>query len=573
MTEVLAPTLRVGTRGSRLARVQTGLVADRLRAAGAAVETVTIETEGDRRAADTPWGEGAFVTAIEAALLDGTIDVAVHSAKDIPTDEDPRLTIAAFLPRERPEDVLVVPRGMTVGSLGDLPAGSRVGTDSPRRTAFLRALRPDLRVHPLHGNVDTRLRRLDDGETDALVLAAAGLRRLGREDRIAAWLAPTQVPPAPGQGALAVQVRRGDAAVAVVASLDDPETRRAVLAERRLLAAAGGGCRAPLGAFATQEGRGLRIIAGVATPDGRLTARVDALLEGDDPRPVLLQLATTAAAEAAAAGRPRVVVTREADRAASTVLALVDRGFAPVVVPAIETRSTIDDPWSRATLIDGLERADWIVVTSATAIPILQEALTVGRGSLADLRARWAAVGTATATALEAAGVHVSFRPRAATGQELAATLPVRPGDRVLLPRGERADREVLAMLADRGAIVEPVAVYATAVAPAASRPLVTAALVDDHAPVAVVAASPSALEGWLLLADAADRTAVARRLPILAIGPTTAAAARRAGLTVLAEAATPAPGAVADALRSAIDRTPSTPLPTTPSDPPEDPA
>jgi porphobilinogen deaminase len=192
------PSLRLGTRGSRLALVQTGLVAARLREGGAVVETVIIETDGDRRAADTAWGEGAFVTAIEAALLAGQVDVAVHSAKDVPTDEDPRLTIAAFLPRERPEDVLVVRAGEDVRDLADLPVGARVGTDSPRRTAFLRALRPDLRVHPLHGNVDTRLRRLDHGETDALVLAGAGLRRLGAADRIAAWLPPAMVPPAPG---------------------------------------------------------------------------------------------------------------------------------------------------------------------------------------------------------------------------------------------------------------------------------------------------------------------------------------------------------------------------------------
>ena len=176
-------TIRIGTRGSALALAQAGMVRDALVDAGALADLVVITTEGDRRAADTAWGEGAFVTAIEAALVGGEIDVAVHSAKDVPTDEDPRLAIAAFLERAPSADVVVLPAGRRGSSLDDVPGGSRVGTDSPRRTAFLRAIRPDLVMHPLHGNVDTRLRKLDEGQSDALVLAEAGLTRLGRADR------------------------------------------------------------------------------------------------------------------------------------------------------------------------------------------------------------------------------------------------------------------------------------------------------------------------------------------------------------------------------------------------------
>jgi hydroxymethylbilane synthase len=154
-------TLRIGTRGSALALAQANLVRDALTASGVASELVTITTAGDRRAPDTAWGEGAFVSAIEAALLAGEVDLAVHSAKDLPTDEDPRLSIAAYAVRGGPRDAIVVRAGRSAMSLDDLPIGSRVGTDSPRRTAFLRALRPDLEFHPLHGNVDTRLRKLD----------------------------------------------------------------------------------------------------------------------------------------------------------------------------------------------------------------------------------------------------------------------------------------------------------------------------------------------------------------------------------------------------------------------------
>ncbi len=266
-------TLRLGTRGSTLARTQSGLVADLLRAAGAEVGIVEIVTAGDPRPPDTAWGEGAFVTAIERALLDGTVDVAVHSAKDVPIRPDGDLVIAAYPRRAEPGDALVLAPGQIASSLDDLAPGAVIGTDSPRRTGFLLAARPDLRIVPLHGNVDTRLARLDAGRVDALVLAVAGLERLGRSDRIAVRLDPEVVPPAPGQGALAVQVRGMDAdARSVVAALDDPATRLAVTAERALLEATGGGCRAPIGALASVSQAAGRhdivLFAAVVEPDG-----------------------------------------------------------------------------------------------------------------------------------------------------------------------------------------------------------------------------------------------------------------------------------------------------------------
>jgi len=263
----------IGSRGSALALAQANLVVDAFRGIGQATRIIIIETAGDRRAPDTAWGEGAFVAAIEEALLDGRVDVAVHSAKDVPTDEDPRLLIAAYLARADPRDALVVRAGAGHRRIDDLPPGSRVGTDSPRRTGFVLARRQDLVVHPLHGNVDTRLRRLDDGETDALVLACAGLDRLGLGGRIAERLAPEIVPPAPGQGAIAVQVRRDDWRVLVPAStIDDRTTRAAVEAERTFLSAAGGGCRSPIGALARIEDDILVLLGGFARTDGSATA-------------------------------------------------------------------------------------------------------------------------------------------------------------------------------------------------------------------------------------------------------------------------------------------------------------
>jgi hydroxymethylbilane synthase len=200
-------------------------------------------------------------------LLSGVIDLAVHSAKDVPLEEDPALAIAAYPERADPRDVLVTRRGG--GSLEALPRGAIVGTDSPRRAGFLLAARPDLEVIPLHGNVETRLRRLDEGAADALVLAAAGMDRLGRHGRIDERFEPDVLAPAPGQGALAVQVRQGDARMMeLVSAIDDRDVRLAVEAEREVLRTTGGTCRAPVGALASISGDEFVLLAGGVNSDG-----------------------------------------------------------------------------------------------------------------------------------------------------------------------------------------------------------------------------------------------------------------------------------------------------------------
>jgi hydroxymethylbilane synthase len=261
--------LRLGTRGSALARAQAGIVASALARLGGPIELVPIVTGGDVRQDDSSPGEGAFVGSIENALRAGQIEVAVHSAKDLPTDRDadPHLVVAAYLVRADPRDALVTRDGGA--TLETLPRNATVGTDSPRRAGFILAQRPDLRVQPIAGNVDSRLRRLDQGAVTALVLAVAGLKRLGRGDRIDEALDPEQVPPAAGQGALAVQVRRADQAiVCLVGQLDDADTRTAVETERAILAAVGGGCQAPVGALASLDAERMSIVAARVEPDG-----------------------------------------------------------------------------------------------------------------------------------------------------------------------------------------------------------------------------------------------------------------------------------------------------------------
>nr|WP_204331855.1 hydroxymethylbilane synthase [Geodermatophilus sabuli] len=265
--------MRLGTRASRLAHTQSQSVADAITAAsGVPVELVHISTEGDRSSAAIAQlgGTGVFVAAIRRALLDGVVDVAVHSYKDLPTLPEPGLTIAAVPPREDPRDALVARDGLT---LGELPAGATVGTGAPRRVAQLRALGLGLEVVPIRGNVDTRMARVVPGDLDAVVLARAGLARLGRLDAVTETLDPLQVLPAPAQGALAVECRADDAGtLALLGELDDAATRACVLAERTTLATLEAGCSAPVAAYAElaegEEGPELFLRGSVTALDG-----------------------------------------------------------------------------------------------------------------------------------------------------------------------------------------------------------------------------------------------------------------------------------------------------------------
>lgn len=273
-----AARIRVGTRGSLLARTQSEWVAARLRARGLVVDLLTISTRGDARD-DVPivgiGGDGVFVRELERALLEGRIDAAVHSLKDLPTAETEGLEIACVPARETPFDAFV---GRGHATLESLPAGAVVGTSSIRRVMQLRALRDDLVVRGVRGNVDTRLRRLDDGEYEGLILAGAGLRRLGLAHRISQLLEPDAFWPAIGQGALAVQIRADDPTLrGVLGPLDDPATHAAVRAERSCLAALAGGCLAPIGGLASRvEGNRLQLGACVLEEKDGLVRRIAA---------------------------------------------------------------------------------------------------------------------------------------------------------------------------------------------------------------------------------------------------------------------------------------------------------
>jgi hydroxymethylbilane synthase len=268
--------IRIGTRGSLLATTQAQGIADRLTANGHPAELVIISTAGDTSTAPVAQiGIGVFTTAIRLALRNGECDVAIHSYKDLPTAPEPDLAMAAVPERVDPRDALVSRGGMV---LGELPAGSTIGTSSPRRAAQLKALGLGLEIRPLRGNLDSRLGRVANGELDAVVVARAGLVRIGRADAVTEALDPVVMLPAPAQGALAVECLADDAElVRILAELDDPSTRAAVDAERAVLAALEAGCTAPVGAIAEvvesidSGGRifdELSLRAGVAAEDG-----------------------------------------------------------------------------------------------------------------------------------------------------------------------------------------------------------------------------------------------------------------------------------------------------------------
>jgi hydroxymethylbilane synthase len=281
--------LRIGTRASALAQVQSNQVADLLtERTGRETELVKVSTEGDvnQRPLTEFGGAGVFVSALREALLAGEVDVAVHSLKDLPTAPAPGIALAAVPLREDPRDAVVARDGLT---LGELPAGSTVGTGSPRRAAQLRALGLGLEVQPVRGNVGTRIGLVTDGKLDAVVLAYAGLRRVGLADQVTEVLDPLLMLPAPGQGALAVECRADEAELVeqLREALDDPASRTAVSAERSVLAALEAGCSAPVGALAEvalgEGGEEVWIRAVAAAVDGTQIVKMSTSGAVDDP--------------------------------------------------------------------------------------------------------------------------------------------------------------------------------------------------------------------------------------------------------------------------------------------------
>ncbi|MGE5139147.1 MAG: hydroxymethylbilane synthase [Rudaea sp.] len=540
----------IGTRGSALAQWQAQFVAAALRqlAPGLEIEIRIIKTTGDKdqtRPLADLGGLGVFTKEIESALLAGEIDVAVHSLKDLPTEMTPRLTLAAIPAREDARDCIVSRHGV---GLAALPRGARIGTSSARRTAQILALRPDAQVVPLRGNVDTRLKKSQTDEYDAVMLAAAGVTRLGRGAEITEYLPFEQVLPDPGQGALGIEIRSDDAPLAaLLAPLNDPAARAAVLSERSFLQALGGGCRMPIGAYAEAKEHSLSLRGVVASLDGRILIRGQ--IEGDPADAERLgselagHLSSRGAAEILEAfgrsgPRPlsgkRIIITRALEQASALADQIRASGGEPVEFPTIEI-APLEDFRDLDAALDSASAYDWIVFTSANGVrAVAERAECRGQALSTFYKAEGrtpevAAIGPATARALEGLGVKVDFVPSKYLGKQIALELPVEPGQRALLLRADIASDELARGLEARGVQTTNVDAYRTIMP---QPPTVDLAGAD-----AITFTSSSTVRNFAAIAGDQSINRL-ERLAVFAIGPVTARTARELGLRVDAVAA-----------------------------------
>jgi hydroxymethylbilane synthase len=538
--------LTIGSRGSQLALWQARWVSARLAELGVETTIEIIRTTGDR-ITDVPLAKvgskGLFTKEIEEALLAGHVDLAVHSLKDLPTILPDGLTVAAIPQREVPFDALI---GCTLDSL---PPGARVGTSSLRRSAQLKRLRPDLILEPVRGNLDTRLRKLDEGQFHAILLAGAGLRRLGWGERIAELLPPDRMCPAVGQGALAIETRDDHGpAFEVCSKLDHPPSRAAVTAERAVLAALGGGCQVPIGAHAVVDGQNLQLRSVVIHPDGQplfadqcsgplseasaLGAAAAARLLDSGARAIL---ASVYGGDLPLAGQ-RVVVTRARSQASALSSKLRSLGADVIELPVIDFV-----PLEFAT--PAWASYDWAVFTSANAVEFFFRRVPPAPGP------NLCAIGPATAAALRALGLEPALLPDEFVAEGVADAFSAVPlqGRRVLLPRASVARDVIPQQLSALGAHVDVLPVYETIVPPGLAER--AREVLASLGPVWITLTSASTVKNLL----AAAGPEILKQANFASIGPITSDAARRHGLPIAVEANSSTLDALTDALVARI--------------------
>jgi hydroxymethylbilane synthase len=561
-------TIRFGTRGSQLALAQTRLTIARFQAMHPeiAVEIHVVRTTGDADRTsplNEIGGRGVFTNELEEGLLRGEIDAAVHSAKDVPSRVHPLAPIVAFPLRADPRDVLVTRHGE---SLRHLPANPVVGTSSRRRDVQIRRLRPDISIANIRGNIDTRLRKAEGPEFDAIVLAAAGVHRMGWQERIQEYFPIEDVVPSPGQGAIAVQAKAGTEAAALLAAIDDPAVSEAVRVERAFLAALDAGCSMPVGAHVVLAEDGLRLVAMLANDAGDRLLRADELLAREDAGRMAAEIATRMSLEieppAAAASRGsdratgsgeleglRILVTRPRAQAGPLVAALSARGAEPVLLPTIRIVSAADTDALDAALLDAAQGAfRWIVFTSANAVDVVANRLdALGLSPAMRAAMRVAAVGAATGDAAAAAGFAVDLVPEIANADGLVAAMAplLQSGDRVLYPRSAIGRDTVPDGLRRAGADVLTLAVYLTE--PEAEVDPKALAAVRAGDVDAVVVASPSSVRN--LVALLGEQRHCLTDVPVFCAGPVTAAAAAELGLSVVGVSDDPGAEAIVESI------------------------
>ena len=548
--------IRLGTRASLLARTQSAAIGDALTAAsGRPWVEVLVRTPGDdtTKPLDQSGSPGLFVSTLRRALLAGDVDVIVHSFKDLPSLPEPGVTIAAVPGREDPRDALVSRDGVR---LGDLPTGAVVGTSSPRRAAALLRARPDLQVTPIRGNVDTRIRKVRDGEFDATVLAVAGLTRIGRLDEIAEIL--DDMIAAPAQGALAIECRADDVAMLdLLARLDDPVARLRTAAERQVLVGINAACTTAVAAQADYVDGALRLRAELTVDDQHTSADVSVTATPGDLDAARV-LGLRAAAALVGTDRPVLLIRSEGNE--TDAESLSGYGLASISEPyvRISPLSAGADGRALAALLDGcatdpaVATGTWLVATSPMTAPswLVAAADTdlggaVRRAVAAGVRA--AATGERTAATLRDLGFTEVLVPSdESSAQGLVSALEGHGPARALFPRGNLALRTLPDGLRDLGWQVEEGVVYETATVE--DRPA-SSTMVAAGEVAAVVVRSPSAVRALV------HHATVPATVPVICAGRTTAAAAQEAGLEVAAVAASPASRDVAETVAAVLGR------------------
>ncbi len=552
----VSPKVTLGSRTSDLALWQTNYIMQRLQAAwpGLACELVPFVTQGDRTQAEgkplpSIGGKGLFTAELEQSLRSGAIDLAVHSLKDLPVEDSPGLTVGAIPDRADVRDALVARDGLT---LATLPQGAVVGTSSTRRAAQLLAHRPDLTIRSIRGNVATRARKVFDGDYDATLLAVAGLDRLGLMDYVTEILPLDLMLPAPGQGALGVQCRADDAAIlALLAMIDDEATRVAVTAERTFLHGLGGGCSAPVAAYAWLDGAEvLQLNALVGSTDGTELIRVaknssqadlasqsigeaaaqESLRAGAEALLTLARAAIAAPAQKRPLAGKQIVVTRAEAQADSFANALATHGAIPLLIPTIRIEA-LPDLSALDQALQALDQYRWLLFTSVNSVDIVAErfaALAVPTTAWANVQV--AAVGSATADALRTHGIVPAFVPERYVADAIIDGLGDVAGQRILLPQAAIARETLAEQLTARGARVDAIPIYDTLAAD-----LDGAALTALGQGVDVLTfTSSSTVRNFMAALTAATGARPTFDQEVVAcIGPVTAETARELGLRV----------------------------------------
>ena len=556
--------IKIGSRTSRLALWQSNHVIERLQSAWSelACQIEPFVTKGDKTL-DKPLpqigGKGLFTAELEQALCQGVIDIAVHSLKDLPVEDAPGLMLGAIISRAPVLDGLVARNNWT---LATLPPGAVVGTSSNRRRAQLLAVRPDLVVKSIRGNVETRINKVIEGRYDATVLAAAGLQRLSLTHVVTEWLPLPVMLPAPGQGALAVQCRANDAVtLSLLSAIDDGDVRMAVTAERTFLNAMGGGCLAPIAAYAEIKRRDAEDAEGliylevlVASIDGKQIIRLNGC--GNDPIEISQRLANeafsqgaesiladlaTASLQSPLKGK-RILITRSRQQAGSVADKLAQSGAEPIILPVIEFEPLPTDELDAA--LAQIEKYDWLVFTSGNAVDFFFSRVS-DSGPAVDLISNpqspvfslppIAASGSATAVKLAELGVDVDVIPDEFIGEKLVEGLGHLTSRRVLLPRAKIGRPQIAELLRAQGAEVDDIPLYDTVTAVPDPEAL---AQLEQGVDV-ITFTSPSSVRNFLQILNEAKNQTLTQSLtsespPIIAcIGPITAEQAQKSGLSV----------------------------------------